>query len=507
MNLNLSIGYLRFENEKFDDGTRVERLLAENWVTGALALAFLGYVAARAWLLPITHDEGATILNHVPRLVEDTLFFQKEANPNNHILNTLGIKLFLSIFLGSQFVVRLPVLIGCALYLWASMGICHRLSPQNWVRVFGMIVLIGNPFLAEFFGLARGYGLASGLMLMALYQAWRFFENNTARTLCTAFIYAGLAVYANFTLLLFFAPFTILLFCAGWQQNRRWAAFRTVALPALCTVVIFTLLWLTPLRHLSKDQELVHWEQLGSDFETIRLLVRSSTHGQPYLGADTTLILSWAALAAMLAGWSIAVWQWRRQNWRFAQDPKTFLAAVFAGAVIANLMNVHLLHTAQLNARLSLFFYPLFALLLGSMAAWIWQRARKFTWILLAPVLVLTLMNNVRCMNLHASFEWWFDSSTFAVLNKMQEIQAAEGRTEPYTFDGHWAMMNSFTVHVSEFPQGYDRTVQSVSWHADRVPTPGPDFFFALNEVELQALRETYQVVYRPPVGVLLRKK
>ncbi len=479
----------------------------ETWLTGALAVAFLAYVAARAWRLPITHDEGATILNHVPRLVFDTLTFKKEANPNNHILNTLGIKTLLGIFPGHQFVVRLPALIGCALYVWAGLAICRRLSDQVWVRLFGVIVLLGNPFLAEFFGLARGYGLAVGLMTMALYQTWRFFENNSARTLRAAFIFAGLAVYANFTLLLFFIPFSLLAFWASWQQNRSWTDCWPVARPALYTLGIYILLWLTPLIRLSQDYELVTWSRLSSNFETIRLLIRSSTHALLYLGRNTTLILSWATLTAMLIGWGMAIGQWRRQRWQFAGDPKVFLATIFLGAVIANLVNVHLLHRAQLNARLSLFFYPLFALLLASMAAWLWQRIGRRSWAFLAPVLLLTLLNNVRCINLSNAFEWWFDSSTFYVLDKMKEIQAAEGRTEPYTFDGNWAVMNSFLVHAQVFPQGYDRTVTSFGWHADRVPIPGPDFFFAINDGEVQALGDAYQVVYKPPVGFLLRKK
>lgn len=480
---------------------------ADVWLMGAGAAAFLAYVTMRAWLLPVTHDEASTIINHVPRLVSDTLTFQNEANPNNHILNTLGIKFFLNVFFGDQLVVRLPALLGGVLYLWAGIGICRRLSAPIWVRLFGFIVLTGNPFLAEFFGLARGYGLASGLMMMALYYAWRFFEDGSARTLFTAFLFAGLAVYANFTLLLFFAPFTFLLVWATWQKKPRWAAFWPVALPALSTAALYVLLWVMPLSRLRQHPEMVHWEQLSSDFETLRLLMRSSTCNQLYWGDHTALILSKVAFVVMLAGWIMAVWQWKRQKWRLAQDPKVFLAAVFAGAVVVNLLNVHVLHTAQLNARLSLFLYPLFALLLSSMAAWLWERVGRFTLIFVVPVLLGVCINNYWCMNLQRSFEWWFDRSTLAVLDKMKEIQTAEGRAEPYTFDANWAVTNSFMVHVGEFPQGYDRVVKSVSWHPDRVPVVGPDFFFALNRVELYALDDAYQVVYKPPVGYLLRKK
>ncbi|MEO6758940.1 MAG: hypothetical protein ABIO24_05755, partial [Saprospiraceae bacterium] len=192
----------------------------ENWVAGGLIGAYLIYVALRAWLLPITHEEGVTILNYVPRLFIDTLLYQKEANPNNYILNTLAIKTLLGLLPGHQFVVRLPALLGCGLYLWAGSALCRRLSEHPWVRLFGLAVLVGNPFLAEYFGLAQGHGLAIGLMLLALYRAWQFFENNTPHTLRSALLFAGLAGYANFALLLFFMPFSLLLFWAAWQQNR-----------------------------------------------------------------------------------------------------------------------------------------------------------------------------------------------------------------------------------------------------------------------------------------------
>ncbi len=479
----------------------------ENWVSAALASAFLVYVALRAWLLPITHDEGATILNHVPRLVFDTLTFEKEANPNNHILNTLGIKVMLGLFPGNQLVVRLPVLIGCAFYVWAAVQLSRRWSEQVWVRLFTLVILLGSPCLSEFFGLARGYGLAIGLMAMAILKAWDFFENNSARTLRSAFIFAGLAVYANFTLLLFFGPFCVLLLAAAWQKNRSWVTFWPVIRPAFYTIGIFVLLWITPLSRLSKDRELVNWEQLGSNFDTIQRQMTSMIHRNPYLGENTVLMFSWAALIGIIIGLAMAIWQWRKQNWQLFTDPKVFVAALFAGALVANLINTQVLHTAQLNARLSLFFYPLFALLLAGMADWLWSQWGKRSWIYLAPLCLLLLINNVRCLDLRRSFEWWFDADNFEVLNKMREIQTSENRTTPYSFDCNWAMLNSFTCHVNEFPQGYDRLAEHLVWHPDRVPVVGPEFFYAIKNEDISALNDAYEVVCKTSTGTLLHKK
>ncbi|MEO6039306.1 MAG: hypothetical protein ABIQ93_12915 [Saprospiraceae bacterium] len=479
----------------------------ENWVIGVLAAACLIYIILRAWLLPITHDEGSTIINHVPRRLFDSLFYEREANLNNHILNTLAIKALLGIFPGNQFVVRLPVLVGGCLYLWAGLALCRRLSDHALIRLFGVVMLLGNPFLLEFFSLARGYGLALGLMMMALYQAWRFLENNKARTLRNAFIFAGLAVYANFTLLLFFMPFSLLLFWAAGQQNRAWAAFWPITRPAFYTFGIYLLLWITPVLRLSGGEDFSHWSQLSSNLESIRLLVDSSVHGHAYLGRNTSIILSWAALVFMFIGGGVAIGQWWRKNKRFAGHPSSFLAAVFLGAVLVNFLQTKLLHTADLNARVSLFFYPLFAFLLIQVADWLWTKWVRRSWAFMGPVLLLVLINNLRCLNLKQSFEWWFDAHTFQVLHKIRSIQAAEGRAEPYSFDASWIVLNSFSTHVNEFPQGYDRVLQHVEWHPNRSPVPGPDFYFALYEEEAAALGEGYQVVFKPRKGVLLRKK
>ena len=480
----------------------------ENWITGTLAVIFLIYVAVRAWLLPITHDEGATLLNHVPRLVFDTLTFQKEANPNNHILNTLAIKTLLGLFPAHQFVVRLPVLIGCGLYLWAGIAISRRLSEQVWVRLFCLVMLLGNPFLAEFFGLARGYGLAIGLMMMALYQALRFFEENTARLLRNAIIFAGLAVYANFTQVLFFAPFTLLVSGIAWRQNRSWASFWSVARPALYTFGVFILLLAIPLSRMSKDRELVNWNRLSSNFETVELLIHDSIRGKAYLGDNTVTILSWSALIGICIGVCMAIAQFRRHGWRMMSDPKVFLAIILAGTLITNLVNVNVFHTAQLNARLSLLFYPLFALLVASEADWLWQRWGRRSWVLMAPLLALVLINNIRCMNLTDCREWWYDRSTLEVLDKIKAIYIAEGRTEPYTFDCGWGFQNSFMVHIQEFPQGYDQVVRFTGWHENRAPVPGPDFFYVIEQGEIKTLQENnYYIVCKVPIAYILRKK
>ncbi len=494
-----SLFYLRRMNQKI-----------ENWLIGAIVAAFCLYIMLRAWLLPMTVDESATAINHVPRLVFDTLTYQKEANPNNHILNTILIKIFTGIFGWHHFVVRLPVLLGGFLYAWASVKLVRKLSDQTWVRVFTLVMLFGNLFLLEFFSLARGYGLAIGLMTCAMWYAWRFLESNERKAMRWSFLFAGLAVYANFTLLIFFAPFVVLLLLISWQLNPSFSQFWQQSKPSLTMLGVFLLLWVTPLKRLSKDSELVHWDAQGTYFDAMKQSVRAATHANPYLGDETALTFTWLLMLGVLAIAVIAFWRWWKQGFRFSRDPHIFLVFMLLGAAVTNIAQVYFTQTPFLQSRLALFYWPLFALTLGAAAVWVSGRfGAKKVWIFMAPLLALTFINTVRTANLRYSYEWISDSDTFTILEYLKKAHEAEGRKEPFLLDADWFMQNSFVFHLDKDRSGYVKYVKLVPYHGRQAPKLDSDFYYAINFDTVKDVIDAYEIVLRVPNSsmLLLRKK
>jgi hypothetical protein len=482
----------------------------ENWVLGGLSVLFLVYVALRAWLLPITVDESSTVFNHVPRLVFDTLTFEKEANPNNHILNTLLIKLFTGIFGWRHEIVRLPVFIGACLYAWASSQLVCKLSDNSWVRIFALLMLFGNPFLLEFFSLARGYGLAAGLMTVALWQGWRFLTSNDGKALRLAFLFASLAVYANFTLLVFFAPFVSILLLASWQLNAGFRDFWRISRPALITVGVFVLLWITPLKRLSKDSELLNWTALGSFYNSMKGSIRSAINSNAHTGELADNVLTPAVFLGAIIIILIGLWRWWKNGFQFSRDPRVYLVLVLLGVCVTNIVQVYLTRTPYLQARLALFYWPLFALALGSAAGWVREyHGQKKMWILMAPLLALFFINTVRTANLHTTYEWYHDSSTFVVLDYLKELHTKEGRTEPFTIDTEWFMQNSIMFHMEKGHYGYEKAVKLVPYHNRRPPTRETDFFYAVDYDYVKEILDSYDIVLRIPNSslILLRKK
>jgi 4-amino-4-deoxy-L-arabinose transferase-like glycosyltransferase len=482
----------------------------ESAILWALFGAFAGYILIRAWVIPITHDEAATCFNHVPRLVIDTLMYEREANPNNHILNTLAIKLLTGLFGWHQFTVRIPVLLGGLIYGWTALLLARRMSDQSWVRIFTVLVLLGNPYLNEFFSLARGYGLAVGLMAAAIYQTVLFFDRNESRYAVRAMVLAGLAVYANFTLLLFFAPFSAALFLALWQQNPAFDVFWLKARPVFVAAFIFTALWYLPLGRLSKDNEIKSWAAVPSFLETVRLLVQGATRNHSYTGPDTARSLAWAIMLFSAGSWVVAILRHRIHRWRFGADLGYFAAFLLFGTVLTNFVQVGVTKTPYLQARLSLFYYPLIALALAGVAQWMWQRYREKTWLLFAPILVLLLINNARNLNFFNAYEWWFDRYTFVVLNKIKDLHLQEKRAKPFELNSDWIVQNSLGIHVEKMAPKYEQFIKMLPAAPNgQPPRPEGDFFYALSKEQVEALKAQYEpiLVLEPEGYVLLRRK
>jgi len=476
-----------------------------------LSVLFAVYIILRAWWLPITHDEGATCFNHVPRRLFDTLFFQKEANPNNHILNTLGIKIFQGIFGWSTLVIRLPALIGGFCYLGASMLMARRISQTGWVRVLILLLLLGNPFMLEFFALGRGYGLAIGFMSIAIWQSWLFADRNERKYASRAAIFAGLAVYANFTLLIFYAPFLGLLWLTAWMQNRTLPGFWAVSGGALKATGLFIALMATPLSRLSKDTEIVIWNRLPSFFTTVEQLVSSAIRNKPYLGENTVKILSILLIGGVVMGWLIAAIRWLYYRRKYSENIGILSAALLAGVVLTNFVQVWVTHTPFLQSRLSLFYYPLAALLLGSTVEWVHARFGRGALLYAVPLAFLLLLNSVRCLNFHNSVEWWYDSATLRVLDYLTQIHEKEKPAEPYKLNVHWAAQNSFGVHTDLISPEYKSSISLAPWHNNQPPERDGnfEFYYAISPDEAKDIIDIYDIVYRVPESsfLLLRKR
>src|SRR5262249_14534876 len=136
-------------------------------ISGLMIAALLALNGYRAATQSLTHDEALTY-NWFVNKTWGTVFHVYEAN--HHILYTILEKLSTRILGPSEFSIRLPSVIGGAIYFIAVFRIGRLVVGRGWKLIAWVALLSLNPFLLDFTSAARGYGLSIAFLTWSLME-------------------------------------------------------------------------------------------------------------------------------------------------------------------------------------------------------------------------------------------------------------------------------------------------------------------------------------------------
>jgi hypothetical protein len=204
----------------------------KSWfLIGTAVFAYL-WVIARACVQSLTIDEADTFLASVLRPYPS----HWEAGSNNHVLNSALARLFTMIFGASPLTLRLPALIGSAIYIVAAFCLVQLVTRSRLLQWSLLVCLTFNPFVMDYLVAARGYSLALAFLTCALLAAARYAgkpdeeKNPEALYKCAAVISAcmALSISANFSFAVADVV-TTLLIMAWIGRNRAARPLKTLA--------------------------------------------------------------------------------------------------------------------------------------------------------------------------------------------------------------------------------------------------------------------------------------
>jgi uncharacterized membrane protein len=181
---------------------KTSALLARLLTIAILLFAF-GVAVYRAKVQTIAHDEALTYEWFLDQGVYEVLRY----NPANHVLQTLIAKPMVKVFGVSEFTLRVPTLMGSAIYLIAVYLLCRKLFGEGLVLVLSTAMMALNPQVMDFMAAARGYSLGLAGLTVAMCAFARLADRGKFdpgdkewRWGCAvASIALALAVAANFT--------------------------------------------------------------------------------------------------------------------------------------------------------------------------------------------------------------------------------------------------------------------------------------------------------------------
>ncbi|MEO8099498.1 MAG: hypothetical protein ABI811_17505 [Acidobacteriota bacterium] len=392
---------------------RDQRILA------ATAVFAMAWVIARAYVQAITIDEATTYA----LFVQNSAPFHWLGSSNNHVLNTALMRLTTRVFGVSEWSVRLPALLGAAIYIGACLRLCRRFNcglPFTWAL---LVCLIYNPFIMDFLVAARGYGLALGFLMAGLVADHKRLASCAVASACI-----GLAFAANFSFAIACGTVLAARFVWSWSERTHplLKLLAAYALPAIAVTLLIPL----PALLSFPTQELWYGsrslpEMLDGFYISSLFQLNEHVIG-PKLHAVMLLNQRWfyPALGVTFAAWAA----YAIRN-KLGRPELTRMAAVAGGAAAA----AFLIHWTAFLAfglllpkeRTGIFFVPLAFAAVGAVGA-IPPVSRVGRWLRTAFVaaLLTVAVNNIASMRLMYFREWnWNEEGkqVYTVLNCLHE--------------------------------------------------------------------------------------
>ena len=463
---------------------------------GILLLAYTFY---RSNSVPLTHDEGSTFLNHIHRSAFGCLYDPDcWRTANSHTLNTMGVSFFTKLFGDAEWVIRFTNWLSHILYVVCSLLLISRLKPSVIIGIFGFAVLNFHPYLLEFFGLARGYGLATAWVMASITFGYLYFDDRKMKWVALAWLSAMLAVLSNFTTLLFFASFLGAWFflwiikrgmISKGNSDRFWfiSAFFTFSLASMMY---------TPITTLSGNGEFL-WGVDGLG-ESMLSITTSYLLGKTYTGGDFPKILTAFLWIGVVSTIGAIFWQsWKKEK---STIGNTWVALIMVFLMVGMVANHYVFGAKYPDGRKVLFLSPLLSILLFFGAHLLYQKKKLFANILAAISIVWLLFHLSQSINTNRSRDWYYDANTKQAYLFVKDDMV--GITNEKTLGCFWIYGPSLKY--------YNQTIGKEAYQIDRIQNISNDLTQDYLYVELgqiAAAGENYKVLHKFSQGAVLKRK
>ena len=397
---------------------------ARTFILIASVLVFV-YVALRALLLSFTHDECFSFLHYSRgswENINDLKF------TNNHLLNSWLMKICYKTFGDSEFSLRLPNVLSFILFLYFGGKLLLQIKDLR-MMIMGWIFLFLNPFVLDFFSLARGYGISMGLMMMGIHGMYiLLYSSNRIRNIFFAMIPVCLALLANLTMINFLLAFTFTISLlaifsmlglpmCGQFKKRNWWPVILIPLALLATELIYIMPLMLGLKNTGNFD---FGGTAGFWADTVWSLVRFSSYDHAeYIWPSRIFLQLFIALPLLFICIRALVVIFSR---RFTERINfvSILSFILLLCVVAVILQNKFFHIPYPLERVGIYFIPLFSLIF---IFWL-SGLRSLTWkkIVSSLVLITNLIIFSEAVNLHYFTLWKYDSETKLLMANLEEL-------------------------------------------------------------------------------------
>lgn len=414
----------------------------------AIGVIITCIVVARAYLIPVTHDEAATVVHYAVRFSAWEIMMYPDPWPNNHILNTLLTKLSMSLFGDSHLAIRLASLMSVFIYLKAISRFAEIWGIKKMIwSISILLAFLSLPQLLDFFSICRGYGLSSAIALLSLSYVTTAIMNRKDIHLIFALLLGVLSSYSNFSSLVYWAA---LVLGIGLYLLFRKAELKQKIVQITClgvSSILYLALISQPLIKMRSTNQFKYWTE-GSFFnETLVSLSGFWIDGQ--YGIDPKTIAIGVAISIGLMCLFV-VWQlFKRSLAVNMKDATVIIPTFFLLTLFVENVQVLLLQTPHLSGRVGVYLFPLF---MASFVCICFNVVRRFKisqayQIGLGILICIGLGWHIfKTLDMKKTHLWWYDQYNVEMLTYIREINVD---SDPVRLNVNWLFHPSLNYYTT----------------------------------------------------------
>ncbi|QQS60021.1 hypothetical protein IPN41_02725 [Candidatus Falkowbacteria bacterium] len=458
------------------------------------------YVLIRAFSVSVVHDEAITYfisLNNFSTLFNFPSFGGFAVN--NHILNTILIKFFEMVFGQFNFIFRLPAILGFALYLWYSVKISKILFTKKWI-IISVIALTLNPFLLEFFSLARGYSLGLGFLMGSLYYFFLSFSKKaTPNTLFNLIICGLLASFANFT---FITPFLIIIYVRiaiyinTYIRNKKTRntknLIKQTIIPAVATPLLLYILLGPQLLFLKKAGLLYVGGNSGFFTDTVMSVIKASLYN-PTISLAISYIPAIIIILFFVIGGGVILYMYKKKS-KVDVNSTAYIYLIIILLFFASFLQHLIFKTPFVSDRAVIYFIPIvmlsLVLIFKTLYLTIKDSGKMYVLAVGLTLMLCLTFNFIINANLSYTYIWKYDSDTKNILADIDLIHQASPQSKLLIWN-NWKLMPSINYIKQTDSIGW------LPWASTLPPTPNynvyillPDDYQLIEIYSLQIIKE-----------------
>ena len=442
--------------------------------------------------MSFTWDESQTFQVYVNNGVFiDSVFSRMSAN--NHWLNTWLMILMSKMVGAKEFFLRLPNLLSYLIFMYFSARIIADIQHKILAVCFFVMINL-NPYLLDFFCLARGYGLAMAFMMGSLFYAYVYVsKNSTIRFAFYSLLFAAISVISQMTLLNYFFALLTILFVIHFQRtfiHEKRLFFKNTMLLLLIPFVL--LAFIVPLiLQLQNAKAFFYGGDSGFWKDTVNSLIYSTLYEHSY-SFFTQLIVKVFILFVLLSSSIIAV-QYLRGKKSMSNPPFLFvLLFILFFSVMIIYANHQLFGIKFLIQRTGLFYIPLFNLTVVFLFHTFTLKKKSYQGISFL-VAIFVIMNFIHTMNLNYVLEWKLDADTRNMMKDVEKMY--ELKKENITI---------WTEKGFDTPMDFYRITRHLNWltvvNATSILDNKNEFYYGTKEGMINFTNDSLVIVKEYPV-------